>query len=176
MNFSNWINSKQQGLKKIFATVGGNKSCIGVDIGSQSIKIIELENKKGELVLKNYALVKTNEKIIKIGTQGVVEDKVSVILKQSFDKAKIKGKNINVAVPGFASLVIVFEVPSLMEGDIQQVIKREAPKYIPISLKDVVYDWQAIDEDNLVDKTKENLKEKTSRKKKSFGGGHYERH
>ncbi len=117
-----------------------------LDIGSQSIKLVELSKRKGVLTLTNYAYAKTSESLVKVGMPGVISDIAGKVLKRALDAADIKTKEVNVAVPSFSSLVTVFDIPKMPDKEVDQAIRSEAPKYIPVRLSDVVYGWQVIDE------------------------------
>ena len=101
---------------------------MGVDISSQSIKLIELSRKNDRLILTNYAYAKTDESLVKIGAPGVLSDMAGKVLSKSLEASKIKAKEVNVAVPSFSSLVTVFEIPRMSEKEIDQAIRVEAPK------------------------------------------------
>jgi type IV pilus assembly protein PilM len=155
-------------FKKLFKRK--KKRAIGVDVGSDSIKIVELAREKGQLVLKNYALVKTNKDLIKEGTAGVISDMTGKTVKNAFKGTEIRGNDINIAVPSFTSLVTTMELEfpaNASENEIDQVIQLEAPKFIPVPLSEAVYGWQIIDKDDTIKKyskqkrnkeTKENIK------------------
>lgn len=140
-----------QGIKRFFKNLSCPHSAVGVDIGSQSIKLIELSRKNDRLILTNYAYAKTDESLVKIGAPGVLSDMAGKVLSKSLEASKIKAKEVNVAVPSFSSLVTVFEIPRMSEKEIDQAIRVEAPKYIPVRLSDVVYGWQIIDYSTIFD-------------------------
>lgn len=144
MSGPNGANQLIAGLKKIFSS-GPPKVAVGIDIGSRGVKVIELERQEdGNLVLKNYVYAKTHQKLIKIGTTGLLDPVAADLLAKVMSEAGIRTKGVNVAVPSFASLVTVFEIPPMNEDEIEKVIRIEAPKYIPVRLEDVVFGWQVI--------------------------------
>ncbi|MFO7807326.1 MAG: pilus assembly protein PilM [Candidatus Moraniibacteriota bacterium] len=123
---------------------------IGVDVGGNNFKIVELEKKGGEVVLKNYALVKVDEKIID-GEGGLINNQTGELLAKIFDELGIKSRTINIALPSSSSLITLIDVNSEGEsGDyINQAVELEAPKYIPVDLNEVIYDWEVIPEQDL---------------------------
>jgi len=135
-----------EGIKKAFKGFSRkwNRRSIGIDVGSKSVKIVELERKKGKIRLKNYAFARTEEKLLKIGVSGIVSEVTGQLVKKTLIESGIKAKNINVAVPGFTSLITTIEIPRMKMNDIDRVIRAEAPKYIPLKLDEVVYGWQII--------------------------------
>lgn len=127
---------------------------VGVDVGSRSIKVVELERKKDKVYLKNFAMVKTQNDLIKAGTAGVIGNEAGEVVKKVLANAKIEEENVNVCVPSFSSLITTIEIPRMPKDEIEKVVQIEAPKYIPVKLDDVVYGWQII-EDSGEGKTEE---------------------
>jgi type IV pilus assembly protein PilM len=123
-----------------------DKKSVGVDIGSSGLRVIELEKKDDQMVLSNYVYVKGNYNFVKAGATGVIDDSAGKVLKAAMSKAGIDGRDINVAVPGFSSLITTIELPQMPEKEIGKVIESEASKYIPVKLSEVVYGWDVIDD------------------------------
>lgn len=121
-------------------------SAVGIDVGSRSVKAVVLEYKRDQLVLKNYAIAKTKEDLIKAGTSGVIAPSAGELIKKVAQQAGIKDEKVNVSVPSFSSLITTIEIPNMPQDEIEQVIQIEAPKYIPMQLSDVVYGWQIVDD------------------------------
>ncbi len=134
------------GLMKKFTS---NKSAVGVDVGTKSIKVVALKKEKDKIILKNYAIARSKEPLIKIGQTGVINEFTGNIVKEALEEADIKNKSINVAIPSFTSLIITIEVSSVSGKVSEEAIRREVSKYIPVKIEDVVYDWQIIDESQL---------------------------
>ena len=102
--------------------------CVGVDIGNSSIKIVELEKKNGKILLRNYALTKVEGKdLIKPGSAKVVDSTVGDIVEKILDDIGVRTKDVNVAIPSFASLTTTIELPPVSEKEIEQIIQVEAP-------------------------------------------------
>jgi len=129
--------------KSIF---GGKEIAVGVDVGSSSVKVVELERKEEKLILKNFAVAQGQEELIKPGTSGVINPKAGNMVKKTIEQAGINVSKVNVAVPSFSSLITTIEIPRMPQKEIDKIVQREAPKYIPVQLSDVVYGYQVIDE------------------------------
>jgi type IV pilus assembly protein PilM len=100
------------------------KKCVGVDIGNSSIKIVELEKKGEKIVLKNYAISNINKKgLVKPGSSKVISSRAGEIVDRVLQDVGIKTKDINLAIPGFASLITTIELPPVSEREIEQIIK-----------------------------------------------------
>ena len=124
---------------------------IGVDIGSNSIKLVELEKKNGTIKLKNYAVLRIQEDL----TRGEIRKFSGEMIDKVLNDLSIKDKTVNLAIPSYSSLITLIEVSSQTEEEIRKEIELEAGKYIPVDLEDVVYDWQIVKTDILEEKLKE---------------------
>ncbi|MEA1925924.1 MAG: pilus assembly protein PilM [Patescibacteria group bacterium] len=125
---------------------GENRTSIGIDVGNSSVKVVELERKNDSLALKNYAIALGKEELIKPGTLGVISGTAGVMVKRTLENSGIRPRRMNVAVPSFSSLITTIEIPEMSQNEIEQVIQKEAPKYIPVRLSEVVYGWQIIED------------------------------
>lgn len=125
---------------------------VGIDIGNSSIKIVELEKREDGIFLKNYAITKVGkEGLIRPGSSKIINNDVGEIVKKIFNDIELKDKNINVAIPSFASLITTIELPPASEKEIEQIIQVEASKYIPVPLTEVIYGWEIINSKQLKD-------------------------
>lgn len=113
---------------------------VGVDIGSSSIKIVELEKSKGAIKLKNYALIKIKSDL----NRDKIRKSSGQIVENIFKKMSINQKEVNLAIPSYSSFVTLIEVLGNKESIIEKEIEKNISKYIPINLDDVVYDWKII--------------------------------
>lgn len=148
------MNAVGKGSGSSLAELGGkikgffvkkDTTAVGVDVGNSGVKIVEIEKIDGKLVLVNYAIAHSKEELIKPGTSGVVSDSAGPIVKKALSESDIKTEKVNVAVPSFSSLTTTIQMPQMPQSEIEQVVLREAPKYIPVQLSDVVYGWQIIE-------------------------------
>ena len=130
----------------------GEKSKLGIDIGTAAIKIVELEKTGGRFVLKNYGLFElkdtdiqssgsgTGQSILKLPDQEIVWG-----LKELLKKSNMKSTNAIVSIPSFSTFTTIIEMPYLSEQELAKALPFEARKYIPIPLNEVILDWSIID-------------------------------
>lgn len=121
----------------------GGKRFVGIDIGSSSIKVVELkagEEKPelctyGELQLGPYADLGVGEAVSLPQTQ-LIEALVDI-----YREAKVETKNGVLAMPLASSFVTIVPVTVEVDETIESKIRVEARKYIPLPLSDVTLDW-----------------------------------
>jgi type IV pilus assembly protein PilM len=118
---------------------------LGIDIGTASIKAVELVREGGRFKLLNYGIfelesqdksLQANQKINKLPDQDIIWG-IQEVIKQ----AGIKSKNVVASIPSFSTFATVITLPYLSEKELAKTIPFEAKKYIPIPLEEVVLDW-----------------------------------
>ncbi len=125
-----------------------NKNFLGIDIGTSSLKIVELEMKGDKPRLVNYAWIKIGDKNVGDKNNDNDSEFFKIILpkylKRIIQESKFKSKNAYIAIPAFGGLITLIELPNMPDEDIEQAVKFEATKYIPTSLDEVVLSWEII--------------------------------
>ena len=118
-------------------------SVLGVDMGSSSIKAVQLRSERERAVLETYGELSLSKygnaemgKSVK-----VLEAKLTEALKDLLRESQISAKSAYVSVPLRNSFLTTFEVPELADEELKSSVPFEARKYIPIPLSEVVLDW-----------------------------------
>jgi len=137
------------GLSKTFSKISnafGSKegeSVLGVDIGSSSIKVVQLTERKGIAVLETYGE-------IALGQYGSAEvgqsvnlpaEKIAEAFNDLAREANVSSKVGGFSVPLSASLISVISLPTKNTEELVAMIPLEARKYIPIPISEVSLDW-----------------------------------
>jgi type IV pilus assembly protein PilM len=115
---------------------------LGVDVGNSSIKIVELKVSNNKPVLSNYAWMDLKH------AEGlkINEKALALCLKKIIKEGKIKGKNAYISIPSSGSLIVLFELPNMAREDLDQAVKFEAHKYVPVSsMEEVIISWDILD-------------------------------
>ena len=127
-------------------------SFLGIDIGTTSIKVIQLGIDGKDIKLENYAFSEDKDYLevlggvrgsndLKISDMQVVED-----LTEIRKRAKITGNNVMMSIPVSSAFSSVINLPNMSEDKISEAINYEARQYIPIPINEVVFDWSIISE------------------------------
>lgn len=126
-----------------------NDSAVGIDIGSSSIKVVEIKKKKGKVILETYGM-------ISLGTYAETDigrvtnlpaEKISEALKEVLKQSGVVTNSSAVAFPVQSSLIFSVDLPpQIKEGEIASIIPTEARKYIPVPITEVSLDWFLIPE------------------------------
>lgn len=124
-----------------------SKSCLGIDIGTGQVKIVELQKGKNNYELKNYAiwnLAVDGDDVIQASSLNMLEEDVANHIKKLMKFAGLNAKEAVMSLPAFSTFVTVMELPVMPVSELGKAIEFEARHYIPVPLKEVHLDWTII--------------------------------
>jgi type IV pilus assembly protein PilM len=133
-----------------------NQSVIGIDIGSSSIKVVQLKRHKGRAILETYGEIALGPySNTEIGRAvKLTNDKIATALNDVIKEANISTVDSAIAIPMKSSMVSIIRIPKVPEKQLAQIVPIEARKYIPVPISEVSLDWFIIpkmeDEDDIV--------------------------
>lgn len=125
---------------------GKKKNLVGLDIGSSSIKAVELKPGKGDVFqLTTVGIMHLPQEAI---VDGQIMDSTSVIeaIQRLFSEYKIKTQDVATAISGSSVIVKKIQLPSMSEQELAESIHWEAEQYIPFDIQEVNLDYQILDE------------------------------
>lgn len=118
---------------------------VGLDIGTSSIKIVELEggnpikvNHFGRILLPEDAL-----------SGGVIKNKemVSKAIVNVLQQTKVKYRKLQAAIAGQSVIVRTIKMPLMSENELVNAIRWEAERYIPFPVDEVTLDYVIMNTD-----------------------------
>lgn len=146
---------EEQGfLGKLFGGVTGGlfqkgkNSVLGVDIGSASVKVVQLRKEKGKAILETYGE-------LALGPYGNMEagrvtnlegDKIAQAIVDLSKEASVTANTAGLSIPVRSSLLKVIRLPTTDRRQIARMAPIEARKYIPVPISEVTIDWWIIPE------------------------------
>jgi type IV pilus assembly protein PilM len=125
----------------------GSKSKVGIDVGTSSIKIVELEKDGGRFKLINYGMISTEGGGKKFASKDVkvtADDEITWVIQEILKEAKFGTRDAIGAIPSFSTFSTVIKVPFISEDELAKTIPIESRKYIPLPPDEVVLDWSVI--------------------------------
>ena len=124
--------------------LGKTKSLIGLDIGSSSVKAVELKKVKDGYELVSYGLEPLSQDTV---VDGAIMDAPSVAEKiiSIFDGQKIKTKDVATSVSGHSVIVKRVSMPLMTEEELYDRIQAEASQHIPFDIADVNLSHQLLE-------------------------------
>jgi len=116
---------------------------VGLDIGSHSIKLAEIEDTKRGRILKNFGVIGLPENAI---VEGAVKEMgiVSSAIKELRKNLKIKNDSVAAAISGYSVIVKKITIAKRGEAELEHTINEEAEQYIPFDISDVNLDYEVL--------------------------------
>jgi type IV pilus assembly protein PilM len=116
---------------------------VGLDIGSHSVKLVEIEDTKKGKILKNFGIIGLPQDAIVEGSIKEMEI-VSSAIKTLYRQLKVKNKNVVTSISGYSVIVKKISVQKRDEAELEATIQDEAEQYIPFDINDVNLDYEIL--------------------------------
>jgi type IV pilus assembly protein PilM len=123
------------------------KNCIGLDIGSSSIKVVVVKPGKKGVALQAFGLEPLPPQTIVDGTimnQSAVVDAI----RNLWARLKLKQKEVALAISGHSVIIKKISVPPMTDDELAEQIPWEAEHHIPFAKDDVEIDYQVTNKQN----------------------------
>ncbi len=132
-------------LDSLFGKKQANKF-VGVDIGSSSIKVVQLSKKKGVVSLDTFGEIALGPYTGKEIGQTVRLDtpQYGDALKDLLRESQVDATVAGLSIPLKSSLVFNMKMPKVSESKLDEMVRLEARRYIPVSIAEVSLDWSVI--------------------------------
>lgn len=124
-------------------------SVLGVDIGSSSLKVVQLRREGGTAVLETYGEIALGPYAgAEVGqATNLPAEKIAQTLTDLLREANVTTKDAGLSIPFSRSLLTLVELPRRDDPEEQKtVISLEARKYIPVPVQEVQLDWFVVPE------------------------------
>lgn len=128
----------------MFGIFSQKNRCLGVDLGTTGIKIIELKKENNLPVFVNYAISYDSGSLLQSQGLELLDGQAKDVLEKVLKGGDFDTKNAVVGIPGFFSLIFFIELPEMPEAEIEQAVRFEAAKYIPTPIEEVSLGWETI--------------------------------
>lgn len=125
------------------------KSVAGIDIGTSSIKVVQLRKENGAAVLETYGELALGPYAgSEIGTAtNLSAEKIAESVTDLLREANVTTRDAGVSIPFSRSLMTLMELPKVANAEEQKtMIQLEARKYIPVPVTEVQLDWFIVPE------------------------------
>jgi type IV pilus assembly protein PilM len=117
---------------------------VGLDIGSSSVKLVELSEVGGTMRLERYAIEPLPRGAVVDGNIDKI-DVVADAVKRAWRRAGTRIKNVAMALPASAVITKRIALPAnLREEELEMQVESEANQYIPFALDEVSLDFQVL--------------------------------
>lgn len=111
---------------------------VGIDIGSKTIKIVELQKEGDVYSLSASGVVSYSGNSV----EKMVDDKefatLGTIIKKLYSEAGVKSKEVVISVPEQQVFTRTIKFPLLTDAEIASAVKWESEQYIPIPVSEAI--------------------------------------
>jgi type IV pilus assembly protein PilM len=119
---------------------------IGLDISDLSLKIVQLNKVRDKVEIQAIGRISLNQGLIE---DGEIKDQAKVIeaikkLLANPKFGKVSSDEIIACLPETKTFIKLIEVAKTT-NPIEEIISSEIEKYIPMSIDEIYYDWQVIE-------------------------------
>jgi len=128
-------------LDWLFEKKGG--AILGIDLGSSSVKIVELTKDGERVLLTNYAIAQTRDDAV-FSISELKDEEIAKIIVGLIRQAKISSHRASISLSVEKTFSTVITLPAMPEKELGAAVPYEAQKYVPLPLDEVVLDWNII--------------------------------
>ena len=124
----------------------GKKDIVGIDIGSSSVKLVQLREVKGGYHLVNLGISPLPPEAI---VDNAIMDSTSVVeaIRNLVESQKLKTKSVATSISGHSVIIRKIQMPMMTEDELESSIQWEAEQYIPFEISEVNLDFQILGAD-----------------------------
>jgi len=120
-----------------------SKLAVGLDIGSSSVKLVQLREKKGGYSLQAFGVSKLPPETI---VDGALMNSAAVVqaIQGLVAEHHVKARDVAIGVRGHSVIIKKISLPRMSQEELDESIQWEAEQYIPFDVKDVNIDTQIL--------------------------------
>jgi len=122
------------------------KQIVGCDVGSSSVKLVELKPlKNGEFQLQHAAIAELSSEAI---VDGAIMDSSLVVeaVSRLISENGVKNQNFGGSLSGHSVIIKKIQLPAMSRDELAESIQWEAEQYIPFDITDVNLDYEVLDD------------------------------
>ncbi len=119
------------------------KLAVGLDIGSASVKLVQLKEKRSGYALVAFGTAPLPPEAI---VDGALMNSAAIVqaIQELMAQHKVKAKEVAIGVRGHSVIIKKISMPAMSQEELDDRIQWEAEQYIPFDVKDVNIDTQIL--------------------------------
>ena len=118
----------------------GSKTVIGLDIGSDKVKAIQLKKRGNRFEVEKFGIADVFPNGDKSSATGDPRELKTQAIRRAIDDARITAKYCVSAVSGESIIVRYIQLPQMPEAELKNALRWEAEEYIPFHIDEVNLD------------------------------------
>src|SRR4051812_33703382 len=119
------------------------KLALGLDIGSSSVKLVQLKEAKRGYILEAFGMAALQPEAI---VDGALMNSTAIVeaIRGLVAQYKLKNREAAIGVSGHSVIIKKISMPKMTQEELEESIQWEAEQYIPFDVKDVNIDVQIL--------------------------------
>src|SRR5512140_3111190 len=119
------------------------RETVGIDIGSSSVKLVQVREQKGVYSLLSVGILPLPAEAI---VDNTLMDSSSIVetIKNIVKSLDLTAKDVASSISGNAVIIRKIVLPSMSSEELEDQIHWEAEQYIPFDINDVNIDFQIL--------------------------------
>jgi type IV pilus assembly protein PilM len=119
------------------------KLAVGLDIGSSSVKLVQLKEKKSAFQLLAFGSAPLPPEAI---VDGALMNSAAIVqaIQELVSQQKVRTREVAIGVRGHSVIIKKISLPRMTQEELDESIQWEAEQYIPFDVKDVNIDTQIL--------------------------------
>ncbi|MBI3379232.1 type IV pilus assembly protein PilM [Candidatus Gottesmanbacteria bacterium] len=131
------------------------KLLVGLDIGTQTIKAVQMSREKNRNQLLAAGYIPTPTKVTSLNSKNSNNDQIMAdSINRLVHDMKISTSDVSASLPSANVITRVLELPLMSDSELASSIQWEAEQYIPMPLSKVKLDFTVINRDEQTTKMK----------------------
>jgi len=126
------------------------KNILGIDLGSTSIKLVELKKDGKTSSLVTYGYLEKAAGDITRGDQDFLQQSTIDSLKKLCQRAGVTTNLAVTALPNFSVFFSIITLPAMPDKELKEAIIAKAKKIIPLPIEEVILDWKILEKIKLI--------------------------
>jgi type IV pilus assembly protein PilM len=126
--------------------IGGTKEHFGIDIGTNAVRVVQLNLSGSKYVLKSFGSAPIPAGLSQSDSKLDMQ-KIARVIESLCKQTGISTKNVVSAIPGTSTFNAIINLPPMSQSELEKAVKYQAEQNIPVKIEDVKYDYQVIKED-----------------------------
>jgi type IV pilus assembly protein PilM len=120
-----------------------SKLAVGLDIGSSSVKLVQLKEKRGGYALQAFGTAPLPPEAI---VDGALMNSSAIVqaIQEAVAAQGLRTKEVAIGVRGHSVIIKKISLPRMTQEELDESIQWEAEQYIPFDVKDVNIDTQIL--------------------------------
>ncbi|GFE61527.1 type IV pilus biogenesis protein PilM [Geobacter sp. AOG2] len=124
------------------------KDIIGIDIGSSSVKLVQIKCLKDAFQLLNVGIVPLPPEAI-VDNTLIDSSSIVMALRNLVASMGVKAKDVACSISGNSVIIRKITLPAMPAEELEDQITWEAEQYIPFDINDVNMDFQILSPDSI---------------------------